>query len=123
MHHDRASKTYTGALEGEPEEALKGFQEVISMEGEQGEWHVPSMLPFHPVCSFVTTLICLIVGRCILQRISFYMTLLHAAQQNVQDFSACRGFKALKQIVKLHFKLHKREAMLEAYKYVQSGIM
>ena len=57
MHHERVSTTYAGALEGEPEEALKGFQEVISMEGEQGEWHVPSMLPFQPVISFVTTLI------------------------------------------------------------------
>ena len=29
---------------------------------------------------------------------------------------ACRGFKALKQIVKLHFKLQEREAMLAAYR-------
>ncbi len=120
MHHARASTTYAGALEGEPEEALKGFHEVISMEGEQGEWHVPIMLPFQPVCFFVTTLIRPIVGICILQRIRFYVPLLLAAQQNLQYFSACRGFKALKQVVKLHFKLHKREAMLEAYKYVQS---
>ena len=32
-----------GLLEGEPQEALKGFQEVISMEGEQGEWRVSSL--------------------------------------------------------------------------------
>ena len=37
--------SFTGLLEGEPQEALKGFQEVISMEGEQGEWHVPSIMP------------------------------------------------------------------------------
>ena len=30
-----------GLLEGEPQEALKGFKEVISMEGERGEWWVP----------------------------------------------------------------------------------
>ncbi|CAK0735525.1 COP9/signalosome complex subunit Csn2 [Coccomyxa viridis] len=53
-----------GLLEGEPQEALKGFKEVISMEGERGEW----------------------------------------------------GFKALKQIVKLHFKLQERELMLTAYR-------
>lgn len=29
---------YAGLLEGEPQEALKGFKEVISMEGERGEW-------------------------------------------------------------------------------------
>lgn len=29
---------------------------------------------------------------------------------------ACRGFKALKQIVKLLFKLGRREEMMEAYK-------
>ena len=29
---------------------------------------------------------------------------------------ACRGFKALKQIVKLRFKLQEREAMLAAYR-------
>lgn len=37
--------SFAGLLEGEPQEALKGFQEVISMEGEQGEWHVPSVVP------------------------------------------------------------------------------
>jgi hypothetical protein len=33
-------------LEGEPEEALRGFQEVVCMEGEKGEWcDVPRSLP------------------------------------------------------------------------------
>ena len=36
----RLSFGCAGLLEGEPQEALKGFQEVISMEGEQGEWYV-----------------------------------------------------------------------------------
>ena len=31
---------HAGLLEGEPQEALKGFKEVISMEGERGEWWV-----------------------------------------------------------------------------------
>lgn len=30
--------------------------------------------------------------------------------------TACRGFKALKQIVKLLFKLARREEMMEAYR-------
>ena len=37
--------SFAGLLEGEPQEALKGFQEVISMEGEQGEWHVAFIMP------------------------------------------------------------------------------
>jgi hypothetical protein len=30
----------------------------------------------------------------------------------------CRGFKALKQIVKLHFKLGQKDKMMEAYRWV-----
>lgn len=57
-----------GMLEGDPQEALRGFQEVVSMEDEKGEW----------------------------------------------------GFKALKQIVKLHFKLGITDKMLEAYREMLS---
>ncbi|BDA40631.1 COP9 signalosome complex subunit 2 [Coccomyxa sp. Obi] len=57
-----------GMLEGDPQEALRGFQEVVSMEGDKGEW----------------------------------------------------GFKALKQIVKLHFKLGNTDKMLEAYREMLS---
>ncbi|KAK9916582.1 hypothetical protein WJX75_004481 [Coccomyxa subellipsoidea] len=57
-----------GMLEGDPEEALKGFQEVVSMEPDKGEW----------------------------------------------------GFRALKQIVKLHFKLGNTDSMLEAYREMLS---
>ena len=32
------------------------------------------------------------------------------------NFIACRGFKALKQIVKIHFKLGNHKDMLQAYK-------
>lgn len=28
----------SGMLEGDPQEALRGFQEVVSMEEEKGEW-------------------------------------------------------------------------------------
>jgi hypothetical protein len=35
-------------------------------------------------------------------------------------FYSCRGFKALKQIVKLLFKLGRREDMIDAYKCVSS---
>ena len=37
-----------GLLEGEPQEALKGFKEVISMEGERGEWCVSCNTTLHP---------------------------------------------------------------------------
>ncbi|EIE26723.1 PCI-domain-containing protein [Coccomyxa subellipsoidea C-169] len=57
-----------GMLEGDPQEALKGFQEVVSMEEDKGEW----------------------------------------------------GFRALKQIVKLHFKLGNTDSMLEAYREMLS---
>lgn len=30
----------SGMLEGDPQEALKGFQDVVSMEAEKGEWCV-----------------------------------------------------------------------------------
>ena len=36
---------------------------------------------------------------------------------------ACRGFKALKQVVKLHFKLQEREAMLAAYRYIPASLL
>ena len=32
------------------------------------------------------------------------------------DSGGCRGFKALKQIVKIHFKLGNHKDMLQAYK-------
>lgn len=35
--------------------------------------------------------------------------------------SPCRGFKALKQIVKLLFKLGRREEMMEAYRQVAAA--
>lgn len=45
MHTNPEMLACVGLLEGEPQEALNGFQEVISMEGEHGEWHVPSAVP------------------------------------------------------------------------------
>jgi COP9 signalosome complex subunit 2 len=60
-----SSNHYAGLIESdELKEALQGFQQVLTMEGDKGEW----------------------------------------------------GFKALKQIVKLHFRLGNHPAMLSAYK-------
>eukprot|EP00246_Nothoceros_aenigmaticus_P012024 TRINITY_DN3540_c0_g1_i2.p1 TRINITY_DN3540_c0_g1~~TRINITY_DN3540_c0_g1_i2.p1 ORF type:complete len:441 (+),score=106.13 TRINITY_DN3540_c0_g1_i2:189-1511(+) len=63
-----------GLLESDPEGALRGFAEVVKMEGEKGEW----------------------------------------------------GFKALKQTVKLHYRMGKYKEMMDAYRemltYIRSAV-
>ena len=34
---------------------------------------------------------------------------------------ACRGFKALKQVVKLHYRLNQKDKMLASYRWALSG--
>ena len=34
---------------------------------------------------------------------------------------ACRGFKALKQVVKLHYRLNQKDKMLASYRWARSG--
>ena len=76
-----------GLLESSDQtEALRGFQEVVKMEPDKAEWYM---------------IYCLRVTSC--------------AVQNSPSVD-CRGFKALKQIVKIHFKLGNHKEMLEAYK-------
>jgi hypothetical protein len=42
----------------------------------------------------------------------------HTPTAPVSQHTPCRGFKALKQIVKLHFKLGQKDKMMEAYRWV-----
>ena len=77
-------------LEGEdPRDALKGFQEVVKMEPERGEWYAQSVL----------------MARDRMQ--CCCMALIYVS---------CRGFKALKQIVKVYYKLGDSQALLASYR-------
>ena len=76
-----------GLLESSDQtEALRGFQEVVKMEPDKAEWYNTSA-EWMPACTLR----------------QFYG-------------ADCRGFKALKQIVKIHFKLGNHKDMLKAYK-------
>ncbi len=79
------------------------------MEGEQGEWHVPSTVPSRQ------HLLWFLAVDSSLDGIWLHMSNVTFIRSG-QSSTACRGFKALKQVVKLHFKLQEREAMLEAYR-------
>jgi len=74
--------------EDRPEEALKGFQKVIEMEGSMGEWCVSWS-----------------GARCV------------ANARSDRPLSHRRGFKAYKKIVKLQFALGQHDAMLASYRY------
>lgn len=80
-------------------EALEGFQQVLSMEESEGEWQVVSSAAY-------------IYSMCLHAVLSSCKSCSHCAQALVYR----RGFKALKQIVKLHYRLGNHPAMLSAYK-------
>ena len=76
----------------DPRDALKGFEQVVSMETSQGEWCARAW------------------GR-------------HQAGGRARAEAAAvrRGFKALKQVVKVHYRLGNIEAMLDAYRWAPAG--
>ena len=69
-------------------EALEGFQEVLKMEQEKGEWYARPQRCNH----------CTLKGS------------------NLVYSMHCRGFKALKQIVKIYYKMGQKDKMMEAYR-------
>jgi hypothetical protein len=73
----------------DPRESIEGFNQVVSMEGEKGEWWVKSS--WNEVVWYVNLFMILI--------------------------SQCRGFKALKQLVKLYYKTKKYDKMMESYRW------
>lgn len=96
-----------GALENaDPKDALEGFANVIKMETEKGEWCAGNVL---------CTVACF--SR---------PTLGGEATSRLPPSLCCRGFKALKQMVKLHFKLGNSKEMMERYRlmltYVKSAV-
>ena len=44
-----------------------------------------------------------------------------AARVPCPHVHACRGFKALKQVVKLHYRLNQKDKMLASYRWALSG--
>jgi hypothetical protein len=67
-----------------------------------------------PVCYFIPICLCIVV---------FYN---HCASDTYSGICHCRGFKALKQTVKLYYKLGKYTEMMEAYRemltYIKSSV-
>jgi hypothetical protein len=101
----------TGMLEGaDPKEALRGFAEVVRMELEKGEWCAALHLArLRAVCNAMRhslrhTACC---------KAAWAVSILTGAVG-----AATRGFKALKQIVKLHYKLGNHDEMLRSYRWV-----
>ena len=83
-----------GLLESsDPREAVDAFKCVIQMEKEKGEWCVP---------------------RQRVELVRWLLTECCGAQY--------RGFKALKQLVKLHFKLKNHRDMMESYRQLLSYV-
>ncbi len=95
-----------GLLEGEdPKDALDGFSGVIAMEKEKGEWCVRAHARARRTSALQTR---------------------HVLMPRPAPPACCRGFKALKQMVKLHFKLGNQREMMERYRqmlgYVKSAV-
>lgn len=114
-------------LEGsDPKDALRGFAEVVRMEPEKGEWcarelrccygqsksliHGLKLAKVHSSLQLPSSIIKVRLGShqsragC---KGSIELTVLLARH---------RGFKALKQIVKLHYKLGNHDEMLQSYR-------
>jgi COP9 signalosome complex subunit 2 len=84
------------------------------MEDEKGEWYV------HPHCDLHVPH----AGRG--SDAPLHLTWLSALVEPVWLLLPCRGFKALKQVVKIQYKLGNREKMMDAYRdmlsYTKSAV-
>lgn len=110
-----SSPLHAGALESDdPKDALEGFANVIKMETEKGEW-------------------CAGVSRALRCKVMFAEGDSSRRSKEIACSSSSsafvvlrRGFKALKQMVKLHFKLGNHKDMMERYRqmltYVKSAV-
>ena len=102
-------------LEGaDPKDALRGFAEVVRMEPEKGEWCAASILRAALNLARLSLYVAPCgtpCATCLPQR--------RVAPERPDRGSGrrARGFKALKQIVKLHYKLGNHDDMLRSYRW------
>lgn len=92
-----------GLLEEDPRDALDGFAQVVSMEADPGEWWVPG--------AHVPQL-----RRKLSASWGVPWVELGPRADVAGWRGGGRGFKSLKQIVKLHYKLGNREQMMDSYR-------